>query len=345
MRGPLRMGVASSLLSLAVLPDCVCGQQAGPVPPAPPPAAAGAPALEGPRSDLEPIPQVDSRRERAREQLAQADEPWTHDALKAGEEPGRAPKVYTPKAPRRRLPNGRRAGGRVGDPSGFPATGTGTPTAGSFPGWQACGEFLRGACSGRTAAGYATRTDGIAYRVTGARGAGSARKDHRSLPQPRRRGRRQAPPPSILLTTQHPRRALIISTSRAIMSRWPMAPCSSGSPASGHAKSAAGSGFQRGGSGGRAAGNIGQATGCVSPSRPTCVPRFMLVDRLVPPRQAPRPASIQGLSKPTLTPSRRRLRGAATANPVRLQPASGPRASLLPCGGLCLYPIRECHTT
>ena len=115
MRGPLRMGVASSLLSLAVLPDCVCGQQAGPVPPAPPPAAAGAPALEGPRSDLEPIPQDDSRRESAREQLAQADEPWTHDALKAGEEPGRAPKVYAPKAPPAPVaerPAGRRPSGR-----------------------------------------------------------------------------------------------------------------------------------------------------------------------------------------------------------------------------------------
>ncbi len=137
-----QLGLVCSFLLLAVLPASVFSQQADSAPP-PPPGQVGAPALEGPVTDLEPIPQTSAARDRSPAQGDAVKEETTHDALKAADANERSSRVYAPSRRRRNSPSVQQAGGQAPGTSGSLATGSGTRAAASLSGCKACGTFRR----------------------------------------------------------------------------------------------------------------------------------------------------------------------------------------------------------
>ncbi len=99
MINPRPDGVAYSVLFLALLPASVLGQQAGSAPPPPPPGQVSAPVLEGPLTDLEPIPQNEVARGRPPAESDAALKQGVHDALKAAVANERASRMYAPGPP------------------------------------------------------------------------------------------------------------------------------------------------------------------------------------------------------------------------------------------------------
>jgi hypothetical protein len=92
--------VACVVILWAVVPQSVSArQEAGPAPPPPPPGQVLAPPLEGPATDLEPIPPDNPARSRAVEPGARADDGVSHDALKSDIAGNKAAKIYAPQQP------------------------------------------------------------------------------------------------------------------------------------------------------------------------------------------------------------------------------------------------------